>query len=93
MWQRIRTEVAGIPELPGGVNTLWRAQASDPYRHSMKADHKQKTLTFGNLIETVYGVCGDRRARGIIRLAIDTHIVVFREQQRVFDLLNRWVTP
>jgi hypothetical protein len=59
----------------------------------MKANHKQKALRFGNLIETVYGVCGNRRARGIIRLAIDAHIVVFREQQRVFDLLNRRATP
>ena len=48
----------------------------------MKADHKQKVLTLGNLIETVYGVCGNRKARGIIRLAVDAHVVVFREQQR-----------
>jgi len=58
----------------------------------MKANHKQNALTFGNLIETVYGICGRRRARGIIRLAVDAHVVVFREQQRVFDLLNTKVT-
>jgi len=46
-------------------------------------------LTFGHLIETVYGVCGNRRARGIIRLAIDAHVVVFREQQRAFDSSGR----
>ena len=44
----------------------------------MKANHKKKALTFGNLIETVYGVCGARRAKGMIRLAINAHIVVFR---------------
>jgi len=59
----------------------------------MKANHKQKTLTFGNLIEIVYGVCGNRNAKGIIRLAVDAHVVVFREHQRVFDLLNRGITP
>jgi hypothetical protein len=55
----------------------------------MKANHKQKALTFGNLIKAVYGVCGNRRARGIIRLAIDAHIVVFRKQQRAFGFSER----
>jgi hypothetical protein len=55
----------------------------------MKAHHKQKALTLGNLIETVYGICGNRRARGIIRLAIDAHVVVFREQQRAFNFSGR----
>jgi hypothetical protein len=59
----------------------------------MKVNYQRKALTFGNLIETVYGVCGNRRARGIIRLAVDAHVVVFREQQRVFDLLNKGMTP
>jgi len=55
----------------------------------MQAIHKKRALTFGNLIETVYGVCGNRRARGIIRLAIDAHVVVFREQQSAFDFSGR----
>jgi len=55
----------------------------------MRANHKKRALTFGHLIETVYGVCGNRRARGIIRLAIDAHVVVFREQQRAFDFGGR----
>lgn len=55
----------------------------------MKANHKKTGLTFGDLIETVYDVCGNRTARGIIRLAIDARVVVFREQRRVVDLLNR----
>jgi hypothetical protein len=59
----------------------------------MKANHQRRALTFGDLIETVYGICGNRRAGGIIRLAVDAHVVVFREQQRVFDLLSRRVTP
>jgi hypothetical protein len=59
----------------------------------MKANHKKKALTIGDLIETVYGVCGARRGRGIIRLAINAHVVVFREQRRALDLLNRGITP
>jgi len=55
----------------------------------MKANHKKAGLTFGDFIETIYGVCGNRTARGIIRLAIDARIVVFREQRGVVDLLNR----
>jgi hypothetical protein len=55
----------------------------------MKANHKQKALTLGNLVETVYGICGNRRARGIIRLAMDAHVVVFREQQRAFNFSGR----
>jgi len=55
----------------------------------MKANHKKEGLTFGDLIETVYGVCGNRTARGIIRLAIDARVVVFREQRGVVDMLNR----
>jgi hypothetical protein len=58
----------------------------------MKVNYKKKALTFGNLIETVYGVCGNRGAGGIIRLGVDAHIVVFREQRRVLDLLSRGVT-
>jgi len=59
------------------------------YRSGMKANHKKTALTFGSLIETVYGICGNRRARGIIRLAIDAHVVVFQEQQRTLVLLDK----
>jgi hypothetical protein len=55
----------------------------------MKTNHKKKAWTLGNLIETVYGVCGNRRARGIVRLAIDAHIVVFREQQHIIGFSGR----
>jgi hypothetical protein len=46
-------------------------------------------LTLGNLVETVYNVCGNRSARGIIRLAIDAHVIVFRKQQRAFGFGER----
>ena len=43
----------------------------------MKTNHK-KALTFGELIAAVYNVCGKRRARGIVRLAVNAHVVAFR---------------
>jgi hypothetical protein len=43
----------------------------------MKTNHK-KALKFGELIAAVYNVCGKRRARGIVRLAVNAHVVVFR---------------
>ena len=54
----------------------------------MKASHKKEALTFGKLIETVYGVCGSRRARGIMRLAIDAHVVVFPDLRANFRNLH-----
>ena len=89
-----QTAIQSTPEefARWGQHPIARAGLSS-YRHGMKASQKKRALTFGNLIETVYGVCGNRRARGIIRLAIDAHIIVFREQQHVFDLLNRRATP
>jgi hypothetical protein len=55
----------------------------------MKPNRKKRALVFGNFIETLYGVCGNCRTRGIIRLAIDAHIIEFREQQRSFDFIGR----
>jgi len=47
----------------------------------MKTNHK-KTLTFGELIESVYSACGHRRARAIVRFAVNAQVVVFRGQRR-----------
>ena len=47
----------------------------------MKTNHK-KTLTFGELIESVYSACSPRRARAIVRFAINAQVVVFRGQRR-----------
>jgi hypothetical protein len=48
----------------------------------MKTNHREKALTFGDLIAAVYSFCGKRRARGIVRLAVNAHVVAFRGQQR-----------
>ena len=47
----------------------------------MKTNHK-KTLTFGELIESVYSACSRRKAREIVRLAVNAQVVVFRGQRR-----------
>jgi hypothetical protein len=52
----------------------------------MKAEHKRKPLTLGELIASVYGVYGKRRARGIMKLLFDAHIVAFsRHHPMVFS--------
>ncbi len=47
----------------------------------MKTNHK-KTLKFGELIESVYSACSHRRARAIVRFAVNAQVVVFRGQRR-----------
>jgi len=46
----------------------------------MKTNRK-KVLTFGALIAAVYHICGKRRARGLMRLAVNSHVVAFRRHQ------------
>jgi hypothetical protein len=58
------------------------SRASLAYAQSMKANRMEKGLTFGKLIVTVYSACGKRRARGILRLALLAHLVVFRGRNR-----------
>jgi len=42
----------------------------------------KKPLTFGDLIAAVYDACGKRRARGILRLALNARLVEFPGRQR-----------
>jgi hypothetical protein len=48
----------------------------------MKTNGKKKSLTFGDLIAATYRAWGARRAKGLVRLAVNAHLVVFRGQQR-----------
>jgi hypothetical protein len=48
----------------------------------MKTNRKKKTLTFGDLVTSVYDACGKRRGRGILRLAINSRLIEFRGPQR-----------
>ena len=48
----------------------------------MKSNHKKKALTFSDFIAATYRAWGARRARGVVRLALNAHFVLFRGQQR-----------
>ena len=44
----------------------------------MMINHKKQPLTFGDLIAAVYAACGRQKAEGIVRLAVNAHLVEFR---------------
>ena len=46
----------------------------------MKTHDKKKNLTFGEFVERVYDVYGKRKAGGIVKLAIKSHLVEFRHR-------------
>ena len=48
----------------------------------MKTHHPKKTLTFGEFVASAYAACGKRKARGIVRLAVNARWVEFLGQQR-----------
>jgi hypothetical protein len=49
----------------------------------MKKNSAKKQLTFGDFVAGGYRAWGKRRALGIIRLALKSHIIEFRGQQRI----------
>ena len=48
----------------------------------IKTNPKKKSLTFGDLVAATYRAWGAKRAKGLVRLAVNAHLVVFRGQQR-----------
>jgi hypothetical protein len=48
----------------------------------MKPIGNKKSLTFGDLVAASYRAWGAGRAKGLVRLAVNAHLVVFRGQQR-----------
>jgi hypothetical protein len=48
----------------------------------MKASDKKQVLTFGDLVAAAYQAWGGRRARKLVRLAVNARWVVFRGRQR-----------
>ncbi|MCI0534170.1 MAG: hypothetical protein L0Z50_02965 [Verrucomicrobiales bacterium] len=48
----------------------------------MKGIQKKKALTLGEFIMSVYDVCGQQRAKGIVQRAVNTHLVHFLGQRR-----------
>ena len=65
------------------VKTPWRPRYFRFIFHAMKTNGKKKALTFGEFIASVYDACGKRKARGIVRLAIETRWIEFRGRQRI----------
>jgi hypothetical protein len=49
----------------------------------MKTNCRKKALTFGEFIARIYDVCGKRKARGMVRLALKAHLIEFRGKQRL----------
>ena len=47
-----------------------------------RTNGKKNALTFGDFIAAAYRVWGRRSAKEVVRLAVNTHLVVFRGQQR-----------
>jgi hypothetical protein len=44
----------------------------------MNATQTKAALTFGNLVANFYDTYGERNAKGVLRLAFKTNLVVFR---------------
>jgi hypothetical protein len=44
----------------------------------MKTVQTKQTMKLGDLIAAVYDACGTQKAKGILRLALDAHLVTFR---------------
>jgi hypothetical protein len=49
---------------------------------STKPDATRKVLAFGDLITAVYENCGKASANGLLRFAINTHLVEFEGADR-----------
>lgn len=49
----------------------------------MKARPLKKQLTFGDFVEGVYHTWGERRASGVVRLAIEVQMIEFRGPERI----------
>jgi hypothetical protein len=48
-----------------------------------KTKPRKKPLTFGDFVAGGYRVWGNRKALGLIRLAIKAHVIEFRGQSRL----------
>jgi hypothetical protein len=49
----------------------------------MKTNCRKKALTFGEFITGIYDVCGKRKARGMVWLAIQARLIEFRGKHRL----------
>jgi hypothetical protein len=49
----------------------------------MKTHPGKEPLTFGDFVADGYRAWGKRRAKGMIQIAIKSHLIEFRGQQRI----------
>jgi hypothetical protein len=49
----------------------------------VKTNGQNKPVTFGDFIAATYQAWGPHRAKGFVRLAVNSHLVVFRGRQRL----------
>jgi hypothetical protein len=48
----------------------------------MKTHPQQRPLTFGDFVASVYRAWGERRAKGVIKLAVKMHLIEFLGTER-----------
>jgi hypothetical protein len=79
-----RPAVPGLDSRPSwmGKTPHSTRTVSRPILQAMKTNCRKKPLTFGEFIASVYDACGRQKAEGIVRLAVNTHLVEFRGHDR-----------
>jgi len=82
-----------VDAITSGVNTPWLDLCFNVYAHhqfNMKtlyktknslSQNKAKNLTFGDLVASTYHACGEKRARKILQLAMESHLIKFSQLQ------------
>ena len=58
--------------IPSNMKTLHKTKISS-------CRIEAKSITLGDLVAATYSACGDQRAPKILRLAIDSHLVQFKQ--------------
>lgn len=68
--------------ISAGVNTPWRGPGLPGYHAPVRTHPQKPGLTFGEFIAGAYSVCGGRKAKGFVRLAVNAQFVEFRGDRR-----------
>ena len=73
--EKVEGTGAAMGKTPHGARGASRSILQVMKTHDMKIN-----LTFGQFVESVYNVCGKRKAGGIVRLALKAHLIEFRHR-------------
>jgi hypothetical protein len=65
-----------------GLASCWLNSVLGAEMRSMKSNSKKRALTFGEFVAALYAAWGKRKALGIVRLAVNAHLVEFRGRER-----------